>query len=96
MDKRKSLMVMMGSLPLSWTATSIYTNQTIASMLNYQPALYGALFPLGVGNSKFYMPFVWVGWYQSFGSNKVMKQLFDEYAFEPLYTGTLIGFCLLL
>lgn len=94
MDKRKSLMVMMGSLPLSWTVTSIYTNQTIASMLNYQPALYGALFPLGVGNSKFYMPFAWVGWYQSFGSNKVMKQVFDEYAFEPLYTGTLIGFLL--
>lgn len=94
MDKRKSLMVMVGALPLSWAATSIYTNQKIASLLNYQPALYGALFPTGFGNSKIYMPFAWVGWYQSFGSNKLMKQVFNEYAFEPLYTGTLIGFLL--
>lgn len=92
MDKRQSLMLMLGSLPVAWTCSSIYTNQKIASLLEYQPALYGRLCPTGVGESYFYMPFAWVGWYQSFGSNKIMQKLFDEYAFEPLYTSTLIGF----
>lgn len=92
MDKKKSLMVLVGSLPVSWTLTSIYTNQKIASYLNYQPALYGSLFNTGIGNSKFYIPFAWVGWYHSYGSEKGAKWIFEEFAFNPLYMGTLIGF----
>lgn len=94
MDKRKSLMLLIGSIPVSLTIASIYTNQKIASILDYQPALYGALFETGMGNSKFYMPFAWVGWYQSFGSNNAVKALFNEYAFEPIYTSVLAGFLL--
>ena len=92
MDKKKSLLILLSSIPVSAFFTSFYSNQKIASILNYQPQLFGSLGPLGFGDVQVYMPFSWVGWYLKFGDQKGASALFQEFGFEPLLTGFTICF----
>lgn len=92
MNKKKSLMLLLCSVPVSACFASIYSNQKIAAILDYQPALFGSIGLVGIGKVQGYLPFSWIGWYFKFGSQKGADSIFMEYGFEPLYMGVLIGF----
>lgn len=92
MDKKKSLIFLLSSVPVSAFFTSFYSNQKIASILNYQPQLFGSLGSIGFGDAQIYMPFSWIGWYLKFGNQKGASALFQEYGFEPLLTGFTVCF----
>lgn len=79
MSKKQRFLLLIGLNFFAQLIAGIYASQKIAEVLEYQPALYGSLSWLGF--EHIYFPFIWIGWYFSYGNEAVW--LFQEYAFSP-------------
>lgn len=79
MSKKNRLLLLLGLNLLAQLIAGIYACQSIAEILDYQPALYGSFSWLGFPHV--YFPFIWISWYLSYGSEAAW--IFEQYALNP-------------
>lgn len=80
MNKTTSLLFFFFSVFLSQLLSSIYSTQTIAKILDYQPALTGNL--ASWGYPHLYWPFSWWDWYLAY-NDSTTEWLFARYGTNP-------------
>ena len=80
MNKTTSLLFFCFSVFLSQLLSSIYSTQTIAKILDYQPALTGNL--ASWGHPQWYWPFSWWDWYLAY-NDSTTEWLFARYGTNP-------------
>lgn len=80
MTKKQSIIFFFTCLFISQIASGIYSSQTIAEILSYQPALTGSL--ASFGYPHLYWPWSWWVWYFKFGDGPA-RWIFEKYGTSP-------------
>lgn len=88
MTKKQSIIFFFTCLLFSQIAGGIYSSQTIAEILSYQPALTGSL--ASFGYPHLYWPWSWWSWYFKYGEGAA-RWIFDKYGTSPALI-SLLGF----
>lgn len=87
MTKKQSIIFFFTCLFISQIVGGIYSSQTIAEILSYQPALTGSL--ASFGYPHFYWPWSWWNWYFKFGDGAA-RWIFEKYGTSPALISLLV------